>query len=156
LTRIKGAGASAREKSAMSDTVQTAPAPQRVVPFEMIGGEDGVRRLTSAFYDVMEQDPAFARLRAIHAADLGPMRQRLADFLTQWMGGPRIYAERHPGRPCVVSAHSPFKIDAAMAEDWMACMRKALERAEVAEPFRKMVEPVLADMCQGLRNDAKA
>ena len=25
--------------------------------------------------------------------------------------------------------------------------------AGVAEPFRKMVEPVLAQMCQGLRND---
>jgi hemoglobin len=141
----------------MSESVETTAAPpQRVLPYDLIGQEEGIRRLVSAFYDLMEQDPAFARLRAIHAPDLTPMRARLADFLGQWMGGPRVYAERHPGRPCVVSAHAPFKIDAAMAEDWMACMRKALEQAQTSEPVRKMIEPVLADMCQGLRNDKKA
>lgn len=137
----------------MSDPVPSAPARPRVVPYALVGEEAGVRRLVNAFYDLMEQDPAFARLRRIHAKDLGPMRERLADYLTQWMGGPRAYAERHPGRPCIVSAHGPFRIDAAMAEDWMACMRQAFVRAEVPEDFRRMVEPVFADMCRGLRND---
>ena len=35
----------------------------------------------------------------------------------------------------------------------MACMRKAFELAQTPEPVRRMVEPVLTDMCQGLRND---
>jgi hemoglobin len=138
----------------MTDSAQTtAPPPQRVVPFNLVGQEDGVRRLVKAFYDHMEQDPEFARLRSIHAPDLGPMRSRLADYLTQWMGGPRAYAERHPGRPCIVSAHGPFAIDGQMAEDWMACMGKAFATADVSPEFRSMVEPVMADMCQGLRND---
>lgn len=123
-------------------------------PYDLIE-EAGVRKLVDAFYDVMERDPQFAALRAIHARDLGPMRARLADYLTQWTGGPKVYAQRHPGRGCIVSAHAPFVIDAAMADDWMACMRKAFDAAAVAEPFRRMVEPVLADMCQGLRNDRR-
>lgn len=125
-------------------------------PYDLIGdAEAGIRRLVEAFYDAMEREPEFAALRAIHAPDLAPMRARLADYLTQWMGGPRVYAERHPERGCIVSAHAPFAIDAKMADDWMACMRKAFAAADVAEPFRKMVEPVLAQMCQGLRNDRR-
>lgn len=128
-----------------------APAPP-ATPFELIGGEPAVRRLVAAFYDAMEQDPAFARLRAIHAADLQPMRERLADYLSQWMGGPRRYAERHPDRGCIVSAHGAFPIDARQAEDWMACMRQAFAAADVTVAARRMVERVMAQMCEGLRN----
>jgi hemoglobin len=137
----------------MSSSAQTTAPARPPAPYALVGEDAGVRKLVGAFYDVMEQDPAFARLRAIHAADLAPMRARLADFLSQWMGGPRLYAERHPGRPCVVSAHAPFRIDAGLAEDWMACMRKAFDQAQVGQGFRDMVEPVLTAMCQGLRND---
>ena len=137
----------------MSNSVESAA--RASTPFDLAGGEAGVRRLVQAFYDIMEADPAFARLRAIHAADLAPMRARLSDYLAQWMGGPRAYAQRHPGRGCIVSAHAPFGIDAAMAGDWMACMRKAFDAAGVSDEFRRMVEPVLADMCEALRNDAR-
>jgi hemoglobin len=127
-----------------------------VTPYNLIGdAEAGVRRLVDAFYDAMEREPEFAALRAVHAADLAPMRARLADYLTQWLGGPKAWAERHPGRGCIVSAHAPFSIDAKLAEDWMACMRRAFLAADVAAPFRQMVEPVLAQMCQGLRNDQR-
>ncbi len=137
----------------MSASAQSAaPQPRAATPFALIGGEAAIRRLVAAFYDAMEQDPAFSRLRGIHAADLGPMRERLADYLTQWMGGPRHYAERHPERGCIVSAHAPFPIDAQHAQDWMACMRQALAAANVSEEVRRMVEPVMAQMCEGLRN----
>jgi hemoglobin len=126
----------------------------RATPFDLIGGEPGVRRLVEAFYDVMERDPAMARLRAIHAADLSPMRARLADWLTGWMGGPRVYAERHPGRPCIVSAHAPFPIDARMAQDWMSAMRQALTQTGAGAELRAMLEPAFEGMCQGLRADA--
>ncbi len=141
----------------MSQSAQTAPSRAPVAtPFALIGGEPEVRRLVAAFYDSMEQDPAFAELRAIHAADLSAMRARLADYLTQWMGGPRIYAERHPGRGCIVSAHGPFPIDARMAEQWLACMRKAFETAGVSSEVRAMLDPAFNAMCQGLRNDPQA
>jgi hemoglobin len=121
-------------------------------PFALIGGESEVQRLVNAFYDAMDREPEFAALRAIHAADLAPMRARLSDFLIQWMGGPRIYAERHPGRGCVVSAHQPVPIDQALADQWLACMRRAFEAAALAPELRSMLDPAFAGMCQGLRN----
>jgi hemoglobin len=130
--------------------------PAAATPFLLLGGAEGVRRLADAFYNVMEREPAFAALRAIHAADLAPMRERLADWLVQWMGGPRLYAEKHPKRGCIVSAHAAFPIDQRLADQWMACMRQAFEAAAVPTEFRAMVDPVMAGMCQGLRNDRAA
>lgn len=130
--------------------------PAASPPFLLLGGAEGVRRLADAFYDIMEREPEFAALRAIHAADLSPMRARLSDWLVQWMGGPRLYAERHPQRGCIVSAHAKFAIDQRLADQWMACMRQAFDAAAVPTEFRAMVDPVLAGMCQGLRNDHRA
>ena len=135
-----------------SPMTQPATAAPPVTPYALIGGEPGVRRLVESFYDAMETDPAFAALRAIHAPDLMPMRARLADFLVQWMGGPRIYAERHPGRGCVVSAHRPIPIDARLADQWSACMRQALTTAGVAPELGAMLDLAFDAMCQGLRN----
>jgi hemoglobin len=136
----------------MADDVRTTDERPAALPYALIGEEAGVRRLVWAFYDVMDREPAFARLRAMHAADLAPMRERLADFLVQWMGGPRVYAERHPGRACVASAHRGLGIDAAMADAWMACMRRAFERAGTVPEVRRIIEPVFEQMCQGMRN----
>ena len=48
---------------------------QPATPFERIGGHAVLRRITDRFYDLSEQDPAYAVLRAMHAADLTPMRE---------------------------------------------------------------------------------
>jgi hemoglobin len=121
-------------------------------PFEAIGGEPGVRALVDDFYDRMEANPAFAPLRKIHADDLGPMRARLTDWLIGWMGGPVVYPERQPGRPCVVSAHAPFRIDAALADQWLACMQLALAEREMPEDWRRQTDHAFARLCQGLQN----
>lgn len=118
-------------------------------PFDALG-EPGVQRLVDAFYDVMDSDPAFADLRRLHAGDLAPMRVRLSDWLIGWMGGPRVFNERHPGRGCVVSAHNLFHIGQAEADQWMACMRLALKRTNAPPELQAMLEPALAGMCKAL------
>lgn len=121
-------------------------------PYEAFGGEAGVRRLVDAFYDVMDGDPAAAGIRAMHADDLGPIRARLADWLVGWLGGPPVYAERHPGRPCIMSAHRPYAIGAQEAEQWMACMRKAMLLEPPPADWREPLETAFGRMCQGMRN----
>ena len=57
--------------------------------------------------DLMEADPAYETLRALHAADLSPMRDSLSDFLMAWLGGPRDWFVQRPGaKP--LPAPSPF------------------------------------------------
>lgn len=121
-------------------------------PFEALGGEAGVRALAEAFYDAVEREPALRSLRAMHGEDLTAVRARLSDFLIGWTGGPPVYSARHPGRPCVMSAHAPFPIGPEAAEQWMVAMRMAL--AEVGAPMalRRLLEPAFERMCQGLRS----
>ena len=62
--------------------------------YEALGGVGAVRALVNRFYDIMDGDPALAPLRAMHAADLSPMRDKLTDWMTAFLGGPQHYFER--------------------------------------------------------------
>ncbi|QJQ33549.1 globin [Sphingomonas lacunae] len=89
------------------------------------------------FYDLMDGDPAYARLRAIHAADLSPMRDSLAGFLNGWMGGPRDW---FGSGKCVMSAHSPFQIDGELRDQWLSAMRQAMDRVAMDDDLRQTLD----------------
>ena len=50
--------------------------------YELLGGEEAMRRLVNRFYDLMDEDESVRELRAMHASDLGPMRERLFEYLS--------------------------------------------------------------------------
>ncbi len=133
--------------------MSTAAAELRTTPYELLGGnEAAVRRIVDRFYDLMETAPEARELRAMHAADLGPMRDRLTWFLSGWLGGPALYAERTGGGVCMSTAHSPFAIDDRARDQWMWCMRGALAAPDVPAGVREMIEPAFARMTGFLRN----
>ncbi|MBL8304434.1 MAG: cyanoglobin, partial [Ideonella sp.] len=67
-------------------------------PYERLGGDAGVRALVDRFYDLMDIEPAYTGLRAIHPESLDGSRDKLHWFLSGWLGGPALYEERfgHP------------------------------------------------------------
>ena len=87
----------------------------------------------------------------MHAADLRPMRDKLFDWLSGWLGGPALYFER-PDAGCIVSAHRGFPIDAKARDQWMACMRKALLEVEMTSEMRAMLDNGFARMAESFRN----
>lgn len=139
----------AKGTAAMSETVEPETRPR--TPYDMAGGETGLKRMVEAFYDIMDSDPAMAKLRAMHAPDLGPMREKLFDWLSGWMGGPQRYSQR-PDAGCVVSAHRPFAIDAETRDQWMDCMRRAFVEAGLTEDVRKLFDGVFARIAESFRN----
>jgi hemoglobin len=111
--------------------MSTAPAsPPVATPFERLGGEPAVRALVERFYDLMEQEPFYAELRAMHAADLSPMRLSLTQFLTAWLGGPRDWYAARPGT-CVMSIHSRMTIAQETAGQWVHAMSRAMAECRV-------------------------
>lgn len=117
----------------MSLRPQTLP-KRPTTPFERIGGREPVAGLVMRFYDLMDSDPTFAELRAIHGPDLGEMKEKLTDFLVAWMGGPRDWFDKNPGA-CIMSAHAAMKgIDTQTADQWMACMERAAEDIAATDP----------------------
>ncbi|MBO9498376.1 MAG: globin [Novosphingobium sp.] len=109
----------------------------RLTPFERLGGAVVLERIVERFYDLMERDRAYAELRAMHAADLAPMRRSLAGFLTAWSGGPRNWFVENPGK-CMMSVHGGLPIDAQTAGQWSAAMQRAI--ADVAPGDRETAE----------------
>lgn len=113
-------------------------------PFERIGGHAVLRAITDRFYDLMDQDPAYAELRAMHAADLQEMRASLPLFLAGWAGGPRDWFEANPGK-CMMSAHGGFPITRATAGQWTAAMRRAIAETDVQD---RAIGDAMADVLE--------
>jgi hemoglobin len=113
-------------------TAVPLPAPLDNPHYRQLGGEEAVRRLVERFYQLMDELPEARAIRALHPVDLAPAREKLFLFLSGWLGGPPLYAERY-GPPRLRRAHQPFPIDAAARDAWMACMNRALDE-QVAEP----------------------
>lgn len=122
-----------------------------VTLYDAIGGDAGVRRLVDRFYDHMDTLPEVAGIRAMHPADLASSRERLDDFLCGWLGGPQRYVEKR-GHPRLRARHLPFAIGTSEAEQWMRCMRLALEETVADPALRAHLENALAQVADHMRN----
>ena len=130
-------------------TTATAEAPA-TSPFERVGGHPVLRAITDRFYDLMDQDPAYAELRAMHADDLAPMRESLPLFLAGWAGGPRDWFEAHPGK-CMMSMHAPFPIGRQTADQWAEAMTRAIAETDLADrEIADAMAEVLGRMARGM------
>lgn len=56
--------------------------------YQAAGGIDGLRRLVDDFYRLMDERPEAALIRRMHPQDLSMARDKLACFLSGWLGGP--------------------------------------------------------------------
>ena len=135
----------------MTTTDATAADEPRQSPYDMIGGAPMVRQIVDRFYDIMDCDPCAAGIRAMHASDLTPMRDRLFEFLSGWLGGPPLYFQR-PDHKCIVSAHRPFAIGEAERDEWMMCMRRAMEECGVADDLRALLDKAFLRVAEAFRN----
>ncbi|WP_284617318.1 group II truncated hemoglobin [Aquabacterium humicola] len=103
-----------------------ASAAAAITPFERLGGETGVRALVDRFYDLMDLEPVFTELRALHPQSLDGSRDKLFWFLCGWLGGPNHYIERF-GHPRLRARHLPYAIGIRERNQWMACMLQAMQ-----------------------------
>ena len=120
-------------------------------PYELLGGEAGVRRLTTVFYDVMSERPDAAAIRRMHATDLHAIKEKLFEFLSGWLGGPPLFALKY-GSICLTDAHQPFAIGAAERDQWLACMNEALDRVGAGDEVRAMLKEPLFRIANAIRN----
>ncbi|MGE3771910.1 MAG: group II truncated hemoglobin [Gammaproteobacteria bacterium] len=119
--------------------------------FRAAGGEDGIRRLVDDFYDAMERLPEAAAIRAMHPADLGSARDKLARFLCGWMNGPKRYQEKY-GPISIPGAHAHLAVDAAARDAWLACMAEALDRQPYPDGFKRYLFQQLSVPAERVRN----
>ena len=103
--------------------------------FELIGGAERIREMVDRFYDLMDLEPAFAELRALHPPTLDASRDKLAWFLSGWSGGPDLYIERF-GHPRLRARHLPYPIGMSVRDQWLHCMGLAMVDIGLEESLR--------------------
>ncbi len=119
-------------------------------PYQILGDE-GIMALCDAFYDIMDTLPEAAGIRAMHAEDLSPMKDKLTDYLTGWMGGPPLYADKH-GTVCMTEPHEPYHIGPEERDQWLLCMDKALEQIDASEELVEMLKVPMFRIADAVRN----
>ncbi len=120
-------------------------------PFERLGGEGGVRALVDRFYDLMDLEPRFAELRAVHPTTLDGARDKLFWFLCGWLGGPSHYIERF-GHPMLRARHLPYPIRSIERDQWMGCMLQALQDEGVEPALMQRLAEALYGTADWMRN----
>ncbi len=136
----------------MTATESTGEKPNiEVTPYELIGGEPTVRRLADRFYEIMDTNPGAARIRAMHTQDLTSIRQLLFEFLSGWLGGPPLYFKR-PEHRCIMSAHRPYAIGEVERDEWMMCMRHALDECGLPAEMRALLDQAFLRMANLFRS----
>ena len=129
----------------------TAEQDSATTPFERIGGEPAVQALVQRFYDLMDLEPGYAELRAVHAASLDDARDKLFWFLCGWLGGPQHYVARF-GHPRLRARHLPYKVDRVGRDQWLACMDQAMQETGVAPELRQQLKPAFFQTADWMRN----
>ena len=119
--------------------------------FERLGGAAGVRALVDRFYDLMDLEPAYAGIRALHPTTLDGSRDKLYWFLSGWLGGPPLYEQRF-GHPRLRARHLPYAIGVAERDQWLACMCQAMREQGVDEPLAARLAQALFGTADWMRN----
>lgn len=99
--------------------------------YEAIGGQAAVDRIVDSLYEHIGVNET---LLPIFPEDLEESARKQRLFLTQFFGGPNLYAQER-GRPMLPYRHEPFEITPARRDAWLGCMHEALTEAGIEEPY---------------------
>ena len=101
---------------------------QTVTLYDKIGDEK-LRLLVETFYSLVQQNEI---LSPLFKGDFITIKDKQYCFLTQFLGGPMRYTEKY-GVPKMRMRHLPHAIDQRAKEEWLKCMRKAIDSIELEE-----------------------
>jgi len=137
--------------NARDDNKDDDDSPGGVTPFEVIGGEPAVLALVQRFYDLMDLEPAYRELRALHPSHLEGSRDKLFWFLCGWLGGPQHYVERF-GHPRLRARHLPFSIGILERDQWMNCMKQAMGEVGIDTSLAERLAAAFFNTADWMRN----
>jgi hemoglobin len=119
--------------------------------YDRLGGAPAVHALAARFYALMDELPEAYTVRRIHPDSLAGNADSLFKFLSGWFGGPPLYVQER-GHPRLRMRHAPYRVGETERDEWMLCMRMALEE-QVSDPvLRDVIERAFAGMADHMVN----
>ncbi len=119
--------------------------------YERIGSEEGLWKLVNTFYDNMEALPEAKTIRDLHPKDMRSAREKFFMFLSGWLGGPERYVAAF-GHPRLRARHLPFPIGEAERDQWLMCMRKALQEMPIDNAFKEQLHMAFTQTANHMMN----
>ncbi len=119
--------------------------------YHTLGGAEGIHRLVDRFYELMDELPEAHAARRLHPESLAGANESLFEFLSGWFGGPNLYIEKK-GHPRLRRRHLPYAIGPTERDEWMLCMRTALNEQVSDEGFRAALIKTFSDMADHMVN----
>ena len=119
--------------------------------YAQMGGDAKVREMVDRFYDLMDIEQAYSGIRKLHPTSMETSREKLYMFLSGWLGGPSLYMENY-GHPMLRARHLPFAIGISERDQWMDCMRRAMEDVGVEEGLRQGLYNAFFQTADWMRN----
>lgn len=127
------------------------PVSSQNTPYELLGGDAGVRRLADTFYEVMDELPEAEAIRKMHGENLVDIKQKLYEYLSGWMGGPHHYHKKY-GTVCLTKPHKAYAIGPAERDQWLLCMDEALRRIDASDEIKTMLKEPMFGIADAIRN----
>ncbi|MDE3011523.1 MAG: group II truncated hemoglobin [Pseudomonadota bacterium] len=137
----------------MSNDNTEADQDTRITLFQALGGEPTLQALVGAFYRHMQR-PEYAFLLSLHP-DLARAEDRLYKYLTGWTGGPQLFVQEF-GHPMLRARHLHVSVDTRGRDEWLACMRDAMQDTVPLAELRAILEEALAPLADHMRNVPEA
>jgi hemoglobin len=117
------------------------------VTLAQLGGEEGIARWVTRFYEEVAAEPLLAAL----FEDLERARTRQQDYFVEFFGGPRRYTERH-GRAFLRFKHRKFRIGQPERDAWMRLAMATLHEVVDDAAIEAAVERKLAPIADAMIN----
>ncbi|MCL4156413.1 UNVERIFIED_CONTAM: hypothetical protein GTU68_054407 [Idotea baltica] len=99
----------------------------------------------------MDTIPETKLIRDMHAKNLAKSKEKLFEFLVGWSGGPQLYVEKY-GHPRLRMRHMPFSIGEEERDQWLLCMKKALDDSEIGSDLKEKLFSQFAHIADFMRN----
>ena len=119
--------------------------------YERVGGDAALRQLVGRFYELMDELPEAYTARKIHPRDLGPATEKFVMFLSGGLGGPQLYVEKF-GHPMLRRRHLPYAIGPQERDEWLMCMRLALDETIVDAELRGQLYAAMLPIAEHMMN----
>jgi hemoglobin len=129
----------------------TSEESQTPSAFDLIGGGRKLRELVDRFYDLMELEPEFAGIRAMHPTPTDGSRDKLYWFLSGWTGGPSMYIEKF-GHPRLRARHLPYSIGIDERDQWLRCMAMAMQELQFPKDLQEALTQAFVQTADWMRN----
>lgn len=123
--------------------------------YNLVGGEQGVLKLVEVFYDLVETHAEGHQLHLLHLRGNGVAHSRVEQFhfLSGFLGGPKLYQEKH-GHANVRTMHEHIEINSAAKDAWLKCMALAMDAVEIEGSTKQQLMDTFTVIAERLVNRA--